>query len=297
MTPDDLISEIRHDRRRGASELACCCLAGLAEYARTAGASDSETLRAELVDLAGRLRDSRPTMAPITNLLDQWLALLNKPTEQKLDDFRAQVSQHTNALIQASKAALSQAVANAVALIGSDKTIVTHSLSSTVLAVFETLAPRVKAIVTESRPPGEGRRLTEMLSALAVETHFITDQQMGVFTRRADIALVGADTVADDGSVINKAGTYLLALAAKDQGIPFYVCFESFKCATSGVSQVPLEAHDPTEFDAPSLEHVKSHNVYFDVTPPRLVSAWITERGVQQDAAALAPRLTKLKSR
>ena len=120
------------------------------------------------------------------------------------------------------------------------------------------------------------------LSALGVATDFISDQQMGLFAHRADVALVGADTIAGDGSVINKAGTYLLALAARDRGMPFYVCFESFKCSKLGAADIPLERHDANEFAPPKLPNITAHNVYFDVTPVHLVTAWIAETGVQQ---------------
>ena len=104
-----------------------------------------------------------------------------------------------------------------------------------------------------------------------------------MFVQRADVALVGADTIAADGSVINKAGTYLLALAARDRGVPFYVCFESFKRSGFPASDAVLEKHDLSELDPPQLPHIKTHNVYFDITPPNLVTAWITEHGIARE--------------
>ena len=178
---------------------------------------------------------------------------------------------------------MSSAAYNAAELIGKGKTIITHSQSSTVVGVFEHLAADVKVIVTESRPPGEGRILAEKLSRLGIVTDFISDQQMGVFVKHADVALVGADTIAEDGSVINKAGTYLLALAAREQKVPFYVCFESIKFSSKPSADIGLEKHDPAELNPPQLPHVETHNIYFDVTPSNLVTAWITEEGVSRE--------------
>jgi translation initiation factor 2B subunit (eIF-2B alpha/beta/delta family) len=282
-----LVQQIRDDREHGASELARQCLSGLAEYARTANIQDARDLKNRLLELAQRLQQSRPTMAPITNLINRWLQALQAASDGKGDVLRAQAAEQAEALIEQSKQAVATAARRAADLIGPDKTIITHSLSSTVVSVFELLGSRARAIITESRPPGEGRLLAEKLSFLGIATDFISDQQMGLFVQHADVALVGADTIANDGSVINKAGTYLLALAARDRGIPFYVCFESFKYSELDASTIPLEHHDPAELDAPRLTNIKPHNIYFDITPPRLISTWVTERGAYSEAAVL----------
>jgi len=283
VTPDELVRKIRDDRAHGASELACQCLAGLADHARSARARNASLLTVQLVALAHRLQQARPAMAPITNLINHWLTAVEKESADDLEVVRQQAIGNAQWLIAESRQAVSKAASHAAALIGANKTIMTHSLSSTVVAVFELLTPHARAIVTESRPPAEGRRLAKALSELGITTDFITDQQMGLFVPHADVILVGADTVAAEGSVVNKAGTYLLALAASEQGIPFYACFESCKRSRFAPADIVLERHDPDEYDAPRLPNVTSHNVYFDVTPPSLVTAWITELGVSRE--------------
>jgi translation initiation factor 2B subunit (eIF-2B alpha/beta/delta family) len=277
-TIERLVRQIRDDREHGASELARLCLSGLAEYARTADRRDAADLEESLFALAHRLQQSRPTMAPITNLINCWL---QRVSDSKPDDLRKRAAEQAEALIEQSKQAVAKAAGYAADLIGPNKTIITHSLSSTVVSVFELLGSRAKAIITESRPPGEGRLLAEKLSSLGIATDFISDQQMGLFVQHADVALVGADTLANDGSVINKAGTYLLALAARDKHIPFYVCCESFKYSPLAVAAIPLEDHNPGELGPPKLPNITPHNVYFDITPVYLVTAWVTETGVQ----------------
>lgn len=276
------ISQIREDREHGASELARTCLDALARHADSIEVTSNEALRRQLIEFAQQLQGARPTMAAITNLIAEWIAAIERLPAGNVSTLRDDIKSISTMLILASEHAVSSAAAHAAELVGTGKTVITHSLSSTVVAVFEYLVGDVKAIVTESRPPGEGRRLAAKLSGLGIETDFISDQQMGLFAKRADVALVGADTIAGDGSVINKAGTYLLALAARDRGIPFYVCFESFKHSDVNPADVVLEAHDPAEIDPPRLAHVKAHNLYFDVTPPNLVTAWITEHGVSR---------------
>lgn len=277
-----LIEKVRSDRVHGASELARQCLEGIANCARDTDVNDATIFRDNLIQLVQELQQARPTMAPITNLLERWRRAFEKADAGQADEARAQAVICAQALIAQSEQAVEGAAAHAAELIGPDKIIITHSLSSTVVRVFEILGSRAKAIITESRPPGEGRHLAEKLSALGVATDFITDQQMGLFVQRADSALVGADAIAVDGSVINKAGTYLLALAARDRGVPFYVCFESFKCSKLTAADIPLEHHSARELAPPELPNITAHNVYFDITPAHLITAWITETGVQQ---------------
>lgn len=274
-------SQIRDDREHGASELARTCLDTLARHAGSIEVTSNEALRRQLIEFAQGLQSARPAMAAITNLIGEWIAAVERLPGGNVSTLRDDIKSISTTLILASENAVSSAAAHAAELVGTGKTVITHSLSSTVVAVFECLAGNVKAIVTESRPPSEGRRLAAKLSGLGIETDFISDQQMGLFAKRADVALVGADMIAGDGSVINKAGTYLLALAARDQGIPFYVCSESCKRSDHSSVGIVLESHDPAEFNPPRLAHVKSHNIYFDITPPHLVTAWITEHGRQ----------------
>jgi methylthioribose-1-phosphate isomerase len=123
-----------------------------------------------------------------------------------------------------------------------------------------------------------------------------------------DMAIVGTDRVAANGDVCNKIGTYLKALAAKDNNVPFYVALPSptidFSIA-DGIADIPIEERDPEEVAAitgraadgrietvrvvPEGSAVK--NYAFDVTPARLVTGLITERGVvapNRDALAKA---------
>lgn len=274
------ISQIREDREHGASELARRCLDALARHAASIEVTNKEALQRQLIEFARALQGTRPSMAAISNLIGEWIAAVEQLPGDDVSVLRDDIKAISTTLVHASETAVLSAAAHTAELVGTGKTIITHSMSSTVVAVFEGLANNVKAIVTESRPPSEGRQLAAKLSELGIETDFISDQQMGLFAKRADVALVGADTIASDGSVINKAGTYLLALVARDRGIPFYACFERFKCSEVSPGDVILEQHGAGEIDAPELTHVKAHNIYFDITPPNLVTAWITERGV-----------------
>ena len=74
----------------------------------------------------------------------------------------------------------------------------------------------------------------------------------------------------------------MLALAAREQGVPFYVCCESFKWHEAGEPPPELEEMAPAELGVPAWPGVTVRNVYFDITPARLVSVWIDETGVRR---------------
>ena len=277
------IAEIRDDRASGASELARRCLAILADAARTLPAVDAADLRERLLALTDGLALARPSMAPIQNLLRRWREELNADAGIEPALARRSAAERVEALIAASRRAVTECAAHAARLLGPGRTVMTHSFSSTVVEVCRSLKDAgLRMIVTESRPLNEGGRLAERLSAWKVPAVYITDAQMGLFVARADAVLVGADSVLADGSVINKAGTGLLALAAREHRVPFYVCCESFKWRATEEPPPELEEMAPAELGAPNWPGVTVRNVYFDLTPARLVSAWIDETGTRE---------------
>lgn len=276
------IAEIRDDRTRGASELARRALELLAEAARSLPATDAVELRERLLALAGEFSAVRPSMTPIRNLLRRWRDGLPFPAEPSLAAARRLAVEQAEHLIATSRRAVADCAAHVATLLGPGRTVLTHSLSSTVVETCRLLKDAgLRMIVTESRPLAEGRLLAKRLSVWNVPTIYITDAQMGLFVPQADAVLVGADSVLADGAVINKAGTGLLALAARDQGVPFYVCCESFKWRAPDDSPPELEEMAPAELDVPAWPGVTVRNVYFDLTPARLVSAWIDEAGAR----------------
>ena len=280
------LSELQQDRVHGASELARRSLELLGRSAQEATAGTVAELRRTLELRCKRLAACRPSMAPVQNLLDEWQQALARRGEDRLAEFRSAAAEEARQWVERSRMALRQVGQNGADYIGADKTIITHSLSSTVVDVFERLKERnVRAVVSESRPLNEGRILARQLSQWRIPTQLITDAQLGLFVAQADFALVGADSLLPDGSLINKAGSCLLALAAREQAVPFLVCCESFKRRRQVMDPAALEEMESEELDAPRMPGVRVRNIYFDITPAKLISGWIDEKGVHRAAA------------
>jgi methylthioribose-1-phosphate isomerase len=154
--------------------------------------------------------------------------------------------------------------------------------------------------VDETRPRNQGANLTAWeLGQRGIPHDLIADNTGGYLmqTRRVDLCIVGCDRVTRRGDVANKIGTYLKALAAADTGVPFYVALPTSTIdwnMTDGLAEIPIEMRNPDEVltvqgltPAGELTTVRiappdtpAVNYGFDLTPARLVTAFITEKGL-----------------
>ena len=159
--------------------------------------------------------------------------------------------------------------------------------------------------VDETRPRNQGASLTAWeLKSHGVAHTVIVDNAGGHLMQKGevDLCITGTDRTAASGDVANKIGTYLKALAAEDNGVPFYVALPSPTIdwtISDGLRDIPIEERDATEVtriagltDDGEVVNVTltpegsaAANYAFDVTPARLVSALITERGVCEASA------------
>jgi methylthioribose-1-phosphate isomerase len=155
--------------------------------------------------------------------------------------------------------------------------------------------PQVLAM--ETRPRAQGARLTAWeLQKLGVPFRLIADGAAGLALRRGmvDVALAGADRIAANGDVANKVGTYPLALLCREHAIPFYVVAptSTIDLDTTDGDQIPIEERAGDEVTTFAPPGTRAWNPAFDVTPARLVTAIVTERGVytpDRVAAAFRP--------
>jgi len=171
-------------------------------------------------------------------------------------------------------------------------------------AAFDAGIP-IHVWVDETRPLNQGARLTAWeLGKHGVPHTVITDNAGGHLMQHGmvDMVITGTDRTTYTGDVANKIGTYLKALAARDNNIPFYVALPSSTfdwTMQDGVKEIPIEVRDPDEVRFiqgrvnDRLEHIlvppagsPARNDAFDVTPARLVTGFITERGVCGASAA-----------
>ena len=171
--------------------------------------------------------------------------------------------------------------------------------------------------VDETRPRNQGASLTAWeLSSHGIDNTLIVDNAGGHLMQHGlvDLCIVGSDRTTATGDVCNKIGTYLKALAARDNNVPFFVALPSSTIdwtIRDGVAEIPIEERDPEEVtkifgldDEGIARHISlaapgqaASNFGFDVTPSELVSGLITERGIckasEEALLALYPEKNK----
>ncbi|HEU5230118.1 MAG TPA: translation initiation factor eIF-2B [Ktedonobacteraceae bacterium] len=284
------IAIVRNDREHGSRWLMREAIGILRDLAQTSMESRDEQMR--LLYRAGReLAEARPAMAALTNAVGRVLNVQDGP---------AAVAQAATHLLTEYDSAPARIASHAAPFLHG--CLMTCSISGTVLDVLVALQRQIERVIAlEGRPRYEGREMARALSQRGLAVTLITDAQADIFLPECQGVVVGADSVLADGDVLNKAGTALLAWAARGHSIPFSVLCESLKISPKRWSGEPeqqadnldlLEEKEATEVLEQAIPGVTVRNFYFDRTPSKLVSQIISERGVLQrgDIRAIATK-------
>ena len=174
--------------------------------------------------------------------------------------------------------------------------ILTHSKSRVVLKTMKEAAKankRFTVYVTHSSPDDSGRSMCEELEAANIPCTLILDSAMGYVMEQVDMVMVGAEGVVESGGIINKVGSYTMAMCAKELKKPFYVLTESFKF----VRIYPLNQQNlPKEFkySASKLQKdLSKEHPMVDYTPPAYITLLFTDLGILTPSA-VSDELIKL---
>ncbi len=313
-TPQQVFTAIRDMWVRGAPLIGATAAYGLALQMRQ-GASDSA-----LEATADFLRTARPTAVNLDWAIQRMLRVLQPlavvdraAAAWHAADAIAEEDVAVNAAIGRHGLALLQAIADRKAAAGpvGPVNVLTHCNAGWLATVDwgTATAPLYQAHaaglalhvwVDETRPRNQGASLTAWeLDQASVPHTLIADNAGGHLMQhgQVDIVIVGCDRVTARGDVCNKIGTYLKALAARDNGVPFYVAMPTSTLDLNlfdGVAEIPIEDRSAREVTHLSgrtaagevvevcvtAEGTKAANPAFDVTPARLVTGLITERGI-----------------
>ncbi|WP_370279999.1 S-methyl-5-thioribose-1-phosphate isomerase [Pontibacterium sp.] len=266
----------------------------------------------ELREAAEQLRAARPTAVNLMNNLDSMLQALNVGGPAALPLQAVRLFEEDIELCQ-------KMSANGAALIKAGANILTHcntgSLATagagTAIGVITELQKQGKAphvFVDETRPLLQGGRLTAWeMQQLGMDYTLICDNMAAMLMAqgKVDAILVGSDRIAANGDFANKVGTYSLAVNAHYHNVPFYVVapYTTVDLECPNGDSIPIEQRGAAEVRGVSGSfgdvcwspaEAKVFNPAFDVTPAKLVTGWILDNGVfdqaQIAAGALANR-------
>jgi methylthioribose-1-phosphate isomerase len=287
---------------RGAPAIGAAAAFGLALAARQSIASDPTALRADLKGAAEILQEARPTAVNLAWALKRVLQA-TIPVQGSVEELRQAVLAEAQRLAD-EDVELNQRMARFGAELIDDGDTVIHHCNTGALAAVDwgtalgairmahELGKRVQVLVDETRPRLQGARLTAWeLEQQGIPYNIISDNAAGYFLRtgQAQKVFFGADRVAANGDVANKIGTYMLALAARDNEVPVYavVPTSTIDLSLAHGGLIPIEERDPGEVLGLQVGGAAVHpagaaarNPAFDVTPHRLVTAIVTENGI-----------------
>jgi len=270
---------------RGAATIARAAADALEAQAVASDADDPAAFRAEMRAAARRLRDTRPTAVSLPNALRYVLRNLEGETVAALRASATDAAESFRGQLERAQDDLGEIGANRLR---DGDTVMTHCHSTDALACVKAAlddGKHVEAVVKETRPRKQGHITAEQLREWGVPVTVIVDNAGRRYLDEVDHVLVGADSIAADGSVINKVGTSMLAVCARERGVPVMVAAQTLKLHPDTLTghTVEIEMRDETEVladdDRERLGDPDVENPAFDVTPPRYVDAIVTERG------------------
>jgi len=271
-----LLEEIRQDKEHSASWLSLRAIGALRLAAGKSTAGTTADFLNDVKVAARELAEARPSMAPIANLVALWFHEMVQEAEtgKDLDSLRAFAILRGEKIVKVRKGAFNRVAEHGSHLVEDRDVLISCSDSATVVQSLKAarLAGKEFGVyVAESRTSNGkayGEAMAQKMEAEGIPVKVIPDnpKTIGDCAAKSTKALVGADSILDNGSLINGSPTLIIAEAAKEKQIPFYVVCEA------------------TKFSA--LRLLAGRHLWleegFEVIPPHLITRIITEEGVMK---------------
>lgn len=293
----EVASAIKNLVVRGAPAIGVTAAFGLALTA-SKSTSELDILMKELENAQNTLKSTRPTAVNLSwalarvmkkakeqnNVEDVKRVILEEALRMSEEDIEInkRIGTHGSELIQDEDVVLTHCNAGSLA------TVAYGTALGVIRAAYQ-VGKRVYVIATETRPVMQGSRLTAFeLQYDGIDVSLIPDTAVGhiMGSKKIKCVIVGADRVLGSGHVFNKIGTYQVALIASQHKIPFYVAAPlstfDFKNGLSDVTIEERPSEEVTQINGVRLapQGIRVLNPAFDVTPPELISGFVTEKGV-----------------
>jgi methylthioribose-1-phosphate isomerase len=288
---------------RGAPAIGAAAAFGLALAAYKSQTLETSALTEDIQKASKLLRSARPTAVNLAWALDRLLALLPESKDSDPEQIQECLLREAQQLADEDVEINKRMGEIGSSLIPNQATVIHHCNTGalatvdygTALGVIRTAheqGKKIHVLVDETRPRLQGARLTAWeLEQYGISYEIIADNAAGSFLASGvvDAVFVGADRVAANGDVVNKIGTYMLALAAVDNRVPFYSVFptSTVDLVVPSGKEIPIEERNPSEvlklkYQGKTIAPIKSRarNPAFDITPHRLITALVTETGV-----------------
>ncbi len=299
----DFIRAIRTLEIRGAPAIGIAGAFALAVAAQAQVRADSEHLKRILADVAGEIKAARPTAVNLAWAVDRIMRVCHDYKGEDIDELGQFLWDEAVTILREDEEMCRAIGRNGAELIKDGDCILTHCNAGalatggigTALAIIYTAheqGKKIKVYADETRPILQGARLTcwELMQE-GIDVTLVCDNMAGFLMQQGKITkvIVGADRIARNGDFANKIGTYSVAVLAREHGIPFYVAAPSstFDDKIPSGKEIPIEERASDEITSwggvqTAPAGVKAYNPAFDITPAKLVTAYVSDKGISR---------------
>ena len=276
---DSIFQEIRKDRTTGAVELVKKGVDAIALFITHFKGDGSQFIQ-DLIRISKTMIDAQPSMAPFFHLAN--FLLLAAEDEQEIERMKEATRKAVKDFLLHLEKSGDQIAQIAGELIHRKSRVLTHSYSSTVLRTLTEAwrkGKQFEVICTEGRPNCEGFQMAQKLGESYLPVQLQIDSAAVYKMKEVDLVFVGADCLSPLG-LVNKVGTYGLALSARESKVPFYALCGTEKLLGAGMAKgFRILKKDPREIWPHPAKGVEVLNFYYDTTPLDLLAGIVTEEG------------------
>ena len=281
----DTAERIKRLEIQGARNVAIAAIKAVEEGARQSKAGEKEEFLKELSEAKEVLFASRETEPLMRNAIRHVIHALESSDKETMKELVTIVSEVSSGFLDGLERSKEKIAAVGSKRISHHSRVLTHCHSSTVtnmLMKAKLEGKSFEVVCTESRPVFQGRITAKEMLDAGIKTTLIVDSAVRYFMNEVDLVVVGADAITSEGNVINKIGTSIVALAAKEARTPFYVVSEllKFDPVTIHGDYERIEERSAKEVWADPPSGLIIRNPAFDVTRREFIHGIICEEGI-----------------
>jgi ribose 1,5-bisphosphate isomerase len=282
-----IVRDIKSLKIQGARNVARESLGALSIAAKNSKARSAAAFRREMSAVADVLSASRPTEPMMRNLLDEAVRSVGESAKKQRDAkvLARLLVAHEAAVLAKMDADAKKLATYGAKLIPDGALVLTHchsSSSTRVMIEAKKMRKEFSVVCFETRPRFQGRTTATELAEAGIDVTLTVDGGMNLFMKKADIVIVGADSITSRGDLINKIGTATLAHIARMNDVSFYSAAELAKYSPMTIfgTREKIEERDPAEVWDKAPKRVRIRNPAFEATAAKYINGYITEVGV-----------------
>jgi ribose 1,5-bisphosphate isomerase len=281
------IRDIKALKIQGARNVAKEALRALVAAGKDSKAGTESAFLKEVSAAAGELSESRPTEPMMRNILDEAVLFLRNKSEtaRGVGELKRILLSHGKDTLAEMDEGAKKLAGYGARLIPDGALVLTHCHSSTstkIMIEAKRMKKKFSVICFETRPRYQGRTTAAELAKAGIDVTLSVDGGMNLYMKKADIVIVGADSVTSRGDLINKIGTSTLAHVARMNDVSFYSAAELYKYSPMTIfgTRERIEERNHKEVWERPPKGVKIMNPAFEATAAKYISGYVTELGV-----------------